>query len=197
MDYKETIEKSVEQGIPYNEIARKIYLTYPTKVFIGEEELQYEILKKICTHFDVPISSVQVVGSAKTGYSFHQGTRFEPCSSDLDIAIVDSSLFVKYANTVFKQTKGFSNRANFPIREGKSVFEQYKAYLSKGIFRPDLMPTGPIRASWNSFFGKLSTEYLHLFKSINAGIYMSEVSFEFKQRSSIKNYLENKGQFND
>ena len=54
------------------------------------------------------------------------------------------------------------------------------------------MPTGKKRANWRKFFGKLSREHKDLFKSINAGIYMSQVFFELKQSTIIKDYISNK-----
>jgi hypothetical protein len=54
------------------------------------------------------------------------------------------------------------------------------------------MPSGEERKQWNKFFGALSREHGDMFKSINACIYMSQVFFEYKQRSSLKKYADNK-----
>jgi len=192
MDHLESIDAGVAAKKSYNEIVRKVYLVYPTKAFIGDEERQYNILNEISCFFEIPIMSVQVAGSAKTGRSFHKQREFKAGNSDLDIAIIDSNLFQKYMEIVFKDTKGYSVRSSFPVRDGKSTADEYIAYLTKGIFRADLMPSGEARKSWNKFFGSLSRKHGDLFKTINAGIYMSQLFFEKKQRSAIKNYLENK-----
>lgn len=192
MDHIESIEIGLNDKKSYNEIVRKVYLAYPTKALIGEEERQYQILNEISCFFGVPIMSVQVAGSAKTGRSFHKQKYFEPGNSDLDIAIIDPVLFQRYVEAIFTVTKGYSDNTGFSMREGKSVSKEYLAYLTKGIFRADLMPTCEERKSWNMFFGQLSTTHGDLFKSINAAIYMSQVFFENKQRSAIKNYIKNK-----
>jgi hypothetical protein len=93
---------------------------------------------------------------------------------------------------VFRDTKGYTDRTGFQIRDGKSTADEYIAYLTKGIFRADLMPSGSARNTWSKFFGLLSARHGDLFKSINAGIYMSQLFFENKQRSAIKNYIDNK-----
>jgi hypothetical protein len=129
------------------------------------------------------------VGSAKTGRSFHQNRDFQPKFSDLDIAIIDSSLFNKYMEFVFTKTKRYTDKTGFRIINGTSALEVYLQYLSKGIFRPDFMPTSPKRAEWNNYFGTLSRRHDDLFKSINAVVYLNHVYFESKQRSSISNYL--------
>jgi len=197
MDYSESIELGLASSKPHIEIARKLFLTLPTKELVGSEETQYEILNEISEFFSIPIMSVQVVGSAKTGYSYCKNRKFIASESDLDIAIIDTGLFAKYTELVFKETKGYSKRTNFPIKKERSVFEEYKAYVCKGMFRPDLMPYGENRASWLNFFGRLSAKYSDQFKSINAGIYLSQCFFEYKQKSAITDYIKNKVTEND
>lgn len=192
MDYIESIELGLTAKKSYNEIVRKVYLAHPTKAFIGEEERQYNIMNEISCFFEVPIMSIQIAGSAKTGRSFHKKRAFEVGSSDLDVAIIDPYLFQKYMEIVFRETKGYSDRTKFPIRDERSTVDEYVAYLTKGIFRPDLMPSGEARKLWNQFFGRLSSRHGDLFKSINASIYMSQLFFENKQRSAIKSYIEGK-----
>lgn len=192
MDHIESIEIGLKEHKPYNEIVRKVYLAYPTKAFIGDEERQFHILNDISSHFSIPIMSVQVAGSAKIGKSFHKKTDFIPGDSDLDVAIIDSNLFRKYMEMVFDVTKGYSDRTRFPIKSGQSTADEYIAYIAKGIFRADLMPSCEARAEWSKFFGQLSIKHGDLFKSINAGIYISQMFFENKQRSAIKNYVNNK-----
>jgi hypothetical protein len=187
MDHVAAILAGIKSGKSYNDIARKVFLTYPTKAFVGEEDRQFEVLNEIAKFFDVPITAVHAAGSAKTGRSFHQKKDFEPGVSDLDVAIIDGRLYCRYVELVFSVTKGYSNQTSFPIVKGKSSFEEYIRYLARGIFRPDLMPTGPFRAEWNNFFGKLSSKHTVLFASINAAIYLSEAFFESKQRSAIRN----------
>ena len=192
MNHIESIELGLHEKNPYNEIIRKVFLTYPTYAFKNNEERQYAILNDISCHFNVPIMSVQVAGSAKTGRSFHKNRDFISGKSDLDIAIIDSDLFMHYMESVFTITKGYSAREKFPRKNSVSTIDEYRSYLTRGIFRPDLMPTSNERANWHSFFGTLSTKNSDLFKSINAGIYMTQTFFESKQRSTIKEHINNK-----
>lgn len=192
MNHIESIDKGIAERKSHSEIARKVYLTYPTMALVGDEERQFDILNEISSFFAIPINSIQVVGSAKIGQSFHKENNFTPKVSDLDVAIIDSDLFIRYSEWVFKTTKGFSNRSNFPIKNGYSTYSQYSEYVSKGIFRPDLMPKGEKRAEWTKFFGGLSKKHKDLFKSINAGIYLSQTFFELKQTKAIKDYISKK-----
>ena len=192
MTHTESIELGLNKKRPHIEIIRKVYLTYPTSAFIGDEERQFSILNEISEFFNIPINNFQVAGSAKTGNSYHKNTTFTPKTSDLDIAIVDQELYRFYTEYVFKMTKGFRDRTIFPMKNHVSTYNEYISYITKGIFRPDLMINGPKRAEWFMFFGKLSTKHNDLFETINAGIYMSQIYFEHKQTSIIKDYLTTK-----
>ena len=189
MTHIESIEKGITDKLSHTEIIRKVYLTYPTCALIGDEERQFLILNEISSYFKIPINHVQVVGSAKTGKSFHQNAPFIPTESDLDIAIIDTELYKRYTEFVFKSINGLADRTSF--RSTKD-FNEYNDYLIKGIFRPDLMPSSYKRANWFRFFGELSSNHKDLFSSINAGIYMSQTFFEHKQTSIIKDYLTTK-----
>lgn len=191
MNHIESIEKSLKDRLSYNEIVRKIYLTYPTSALIDREEMQYEILNEISQHFMIPINHIQVCGSSKIGQSFHKVSTFTPKISDLDIAIIDPNLFLKYSELVFTITNGFQNLTKFTTTKGSS-FGSYTQYISKGIFRPDLMPSCPERANWFNFFNMLSLKHNDYFKSINAGIYNSQLFFEYKQLASIKDFVNSK-----
>ncbi|WP_162628282.1 hypothetical protein [Arcticibacterium luteifluviistationis] len=176
----------MDQKLRNEMIARKIYLSFPTNVFIGKEELEFDIMNSIANNFEVPITSVQVAGSSKTGYSYYKKQEFKPGESDLDVSIISKELFVSYCEIVLMETKGFKDLSSFErTRDGDSKFKSYRSYINKGIFRPDLMPSCKAKRMWFNFFNKLSEKHFELFKSINAGIYLSPKFFEFKQADSI------------
>lgn len=186
MSYLEIIKSA--SGDDREELARKIYLSYPTFALIEYKEEQFEILNSISRHFKIPITSVQVSGSAKIGYSLTEkkDREFIPGESDLDIAIIDANLYQKYVEIVFTKTNCYSDRTKFS-QPGDA--EWYIKCLSQGIFRPDLMPSCNSKKKWRDFFGTLSRKHTQLFKNINAAIYMSETFFEYKQKSLIDDYL--------
>ena len=190
MNHLEAIDRDTAAGIKYTDIARKIYLSYPTKAFCEKEDIQYEIMNNIARYFHVPLRSIQVTGSAKTGRSFHKKKDFTPGISDLDVAIIDMHLYTDLMEYVHNFTKGYSNRTRFPIRDGLSTYAEYIAYLNRGIFRPALMPYSDRRTDIDSYFGLLSKAHTGLFKSISAVVYLSETFFENKQRSAIKLHAE-------
>lgn len=195
MNHLEAIEEGIEKEIPHEETIRKVYLSYPTFAFLSNEDLKYEIFNEISLFFSIPITSIQVTGSGQIGKSLHKKTDFVIQKSDLDIAIIDHDLFLKYMEIVSNETNGYRDTNKFARdpKTGVSLKQQYQIYLSKGMFRPDLMPACAERNKINSFFGNLSTKHSKVFKSINAGMYISQFFFEKKQKTAIEAHISNKG----
>ena len=186
--YEEGINSGIKGGFRNEIISRKIYLSYPTFAFKDNHDIEFEILNSISNEFKIPLSSVQVVGSSKTGYSYFKNTEFKIGQSDLDIAIIDPYLFQKYCEIVLKETNGFTDLTKFKRSQESNNYNSYKNYLAKGIFRPDFMPAIEAKKKWFNFFNKLSNKYDTIFSDINAGIYFSQTFFEYKQSENIDHY---------
>ena len=191
MDFKAGIKLGLHQGTPYKLIARKVFLSYPTYVFQNKEEIEFEIKNRISEKFWVPISSIQVSGSSKTGFSFFKERDFIPGESDLDIAIISLPLFIKYSEISHKLSNGYSDQSKFPRKKsGESQVSYFLANLNNGYFRPDLMPASKFKTEWFEFYNELSNRYYDIFKTINAGIYSTEYFFESKQVDCIYKFEE-------
>ncbi len=183
--YNEGIKLGISDGFASEDICRKIYITYPTYAFNGNQDLEFEILDQISNYFSLPITAIQIAGSAKTGYSYYKSKKFIKGKSDLDVAIIDAFLFQAYCETVMTETKGLKDLSRFKKTEDEDSYRSYIHYLSIGYFRPDLMPACEPRKHWFNFFNKLSQNYVDYFSDINAGIYFSQVFFEYKQSDNI------------
>ncbi|HLA55557.1 MAG TPA: hypothetical protein VK623_05635 [Flavobacterium sp.] len=184
--YDKGITTGLERDLRNDVIARKIYLCFPTSAFIGKEEIEFEVISSISSHFRIPFGNVQVAGSAKTGFSYYKSKKFVVGESDLDIAIIDKDLFINFCEIVLRETKGFKDLSSFGrTKDGDSHYNMYRNYITKGIFRPDLMPTCEAKKKWFKYFSKLSEKYVDLFSDINAGIYVNEQFFEYKQADNI------------
>lgn len=170
-------------------IARKLFLSYSTEVFKDNEDEEFYIKNRISTHLNIPFSTVEIVGSSKTGLSLIHCKKFEPKISDLDIAIISLPLFIKFSESAHELAKGYSDLTVFPLYKNHNTATQFKAGISNnGFINPFFMPDCKLKNDWLDFFNKLSNDYFHLFKSINAGIYASEYFFESKQAKCIENY---------
>lgn len=188
---KASIVASQARGLSPQQIARKLFLVDSPAVFVSNGALQYEILDKISQKFQIPIRSIQIVGSAQIGCSLHKGTLFDAKSSDIDFAIVDLGLFHKLAQTAFLAGDGLQSPANFPIdkESGKSTQPSYRSYVARGILRPELMPNCPERADWMNFFGMLSDNYSDYCNGMSGVIYASDLYLEWRLREVVDRFL--------
>lgn len=166
-------------------ISRRLFLYEGTQAFDGDRDQGFDVLNAVCEHFRLPFSSIRVAGSAQLGYSFFKGRDFIPQQSDVDIAIISAPLFQQYVEIVTSLTRGYTDLSKFQRIKGISTERQFRNYLSLGYFRPDLMPLCEERAKWYSFFRTLSNKHKHRFKSINAGLFLSEALFEIRNEKTV------------
>ncbi len=128
------------------------YLHFSSDDIIDKMDLFKEIVSK---SLGINFHSLQIVGSAKTGYSlspkklfapFHDETPDSP-SSDIDIAIVSERLFAEYWNKL-RMSKVFYNQFYYD-RISKSIFRGY-------INDKDLLHFMDIRQEWEEMIGPIN-----------------------------------------
>lgn len=134
------IKSGIEKKDCSRTIARKIFLSYTTEIFREEEDTEFYIKNAISMGFDIPFSSIQIVGSGKTGLSFFKDYEFKPGESDLDVAIISLPLYNKFCETSHQITKGYTNLSAFPRFKGQRTDKQFIKGLSKGFVNPFFMP---------------------------------------------------------
>ena len=190
-----TIENQIDEWSLKGEssltIARRIYFLSRTAAFEKEPDRELQVYLDVSKFFDIPFNSIQIVGSAKTGISLVKNTPFTAEGSDIDIAVVDQSLFMHYVERAFTISEGYVRNDLFPKNrnDGKPTTNYFKECLAKGIFRPDLMPHCPERADWMNFFSKLSSSHREFCDGMSAAIYASSVFFEWKQKIVIDKFI--------
>ena len=184
------IAESLKKGDSSNTIIRRIYSFNISPVFSVNKDIGFKITNDVCQRFSIPFRSIHIAGSAQTGYSYFKSKDFTLKESDLDLAIVDSDLFKKYFEKVYKETNGFTDLTKFSNTNGENNSKSFQNYIMKGYFRPDLMPNCVAKQKWFEFFNRLSNEYSEVFSNINCGIYLSEKFFEGKQTPIINKYKE-------
>ena len=185
--YNEAIRIGKQRGDPGYLTSRKLYLSYPTNVFVGEENIEFEIINEIARHFNLPFPSIQVVGSAKTGFSYVKKRDFIQGESDLDIAVINMRLFRLCLDYAYQQTNGYTDLRSYQRTTDLEVFRQNLLF---GFINPFTLPRGDFREDWIDFFNTLSTQYIDQFKKISGGIYATQYLFEMKQYRAIEHYLE-------
>jgi len=188
MNVVESIKGSLSNNEEPIDIARKIFLSYQTQAFTGREDIEYAIKNTIKDHLKIPFTSIHVVGSAKSGFSFFNQTLFTEGKSDLDISIISLELYNRLLEISHKKTSGFTDLSVFVEFRGKPTHRQFLDGIKRGFFNPFFMPDCDEKREWFDFFRHLSNDHYNIFKNINAGVYSSEYFFEYKQAQCIEEF---------
>jgi hypothetical protein len=167
--------------------ARKIYLSYVTEALKDDPEAEFSIRDSISKFFGTGIHCVQIAGSAKTGFSFHQNREFIEGESDLDIAIISSDLYVYYSELISYETKEYTDLGGFGRTKSKIGHDVImKDNMARyGMILMKLLPRCNERVRISNFFDKLSKDHSRKFREVNAAIYASAYFFEIKQKVSL------------
>jgi hypothetical protein len=149
--------------------------------------MEFQIINEVADFFQLPFKSIQIVGSAKTGFSFPLQRNFIPRESDLDLAIISAELFSDCLNEAYDQTGGYTKDIPFRTIDRRRDF---KKYIALGLIHPYYFPDGLFKDRWNGFFKSLSKKYEDHFSDITAVVYLNQYLFEMKQYRAIEDYLE-------
>lgn len=193
-DYRRNLTDNKLRSTPTGEMARKLYLSYPTCVFVENPEIEYAVRDAASRLFSVPLAAIQVTGSAKTGFSLIKETDFDPVKSDLDLAIVDQRFFSYLWEESYIASNGFSaDRFDDPLNDQGERHVgggrlRFLKYVQRGIISPYFMPSSPLRASLIRDASRLGKDYQKFFKKITVFFYASEFFFHSKQEDSINKH---------
>ncbi len=150
--------------------------------FVLQEDKYYELKFDISTHFGIHPSEVIVVGSGKLGFSIVPRKRYRPFgdTSDVDVAIISSTLFDKLWLSVFE----YRNEVGYWPKE-----TEFKDYLFRGWIRPDKLPPSNkfiIGKDWWEFFRSLTAQGKYGQYKISAGLYRSWQFLEHYQSICVQ-----------
>ena len=141
----------------------------------------FDLRTKVAKKFGLHPNEVLVVGSAKLGFSVAPNNRYrEFCDeSDIDVALVSSTLFDVYWNQVFsykKENPYWNDHA-------------FVNYLFQGWIRPDKFPQSklfPLGKDWWDFFQNITSSGRYGNYDIRGGLYQSYFFLENYQKICIQ-----------
>lgn len=175
------------------EMARKLYLSYPTCALADDPETEYAIRNRFASLYSVPLTGVQVIGSAKTGFSLIKKSAFAARTSDLDVAVIDSRVFHQFWEDAYETSRGFeANRFQDPLQDGQIIIgggqRRFLSYLQRGIIAPDYLPPGHLRQRLIADANRISSNHKQHFAKISAFFYASEIFFQSKQQDAVEKH---------
>lgn len=159
-----------------DEFIKKLFFLHPTLKI--DVELLHKITKQISDTLNIPYHDVKVIGSSHTGFSFidkHKSgsVKFydDDNPSDIDIAIINSGMFISILEKTTITTDNYTDNTSFKNNHSLLYF---KKNMPEGFIRPDSIGCAETRNKWLNFFSDLSSEYD---LKISGAIYLSEVFF--------------------
>lgn len=167
------------------------------------EQDEFQFKKDIARSLNVHIRDIAIVGSGKLGFSlkpdktytgYYNFDKFDNAfntnsqnkKSDLDIAIVSSTLFDQQLVNLFNYTSQYIKVDIWNERTDRNSFAKY---ILKGWLKPDFIPKG---YEISSEINKMANLYEKMFqREINIGIYKSWFFFENYHLNNIQKIKNN------
>lgn len=171
-------------------LSKNEFLLDDASYFEDKKDLYWCIKRDISRTLSVDVSDIRICGSAYWGLRFVDETPFQPGSSDLDVAIINPSMFCRCMTEVRELTKNFNDQSVFP-QCGNEVnsFDLFRGYaFGKGIIMIHHLPDIQIRRDLSDASQSISKRYLDHFEKITFSIYDSAISFAVKQAQATKKF---------
>ncbi len=164
--------------------------------FFANSKEEFEFKKDVSKSLDAHLRDVVIVGSGKLGFSMKPdkvNTRYYPFKefdfnyfkdnkrkkSDLDIAVISSSLFDSQLLSVYKHTQSYSLTSYT-----NDLKKSFAFYILKGWLRPNFLP---IDYSITPFIDNVRNKYIKKYeRDINISIYKSWYYFEQYHKNNIR-----------
>jgi hypothetical protein len=149
----------------------------------------FELKNRVAAHYQLHISEVLIVGSAKTGFSIAPDKRYRAFgeTSDIDVVICSSGLFDAFWKDVFDYwTRG----------ETWPALGDFRKYLFRGWMRPDKLPpaTSFQRAhEWWEFFRSITSSGAFGSYKISGALYKSWHYLESYQQKCVRDCILEEG----
>jgi hypothetical protein len=144
--------------------------------------LYFDLRAQVAQQFELHVSEVLIVGSAKLGFSIAPDKRYRPFgeTSDIDVVMCSSALFDAFWKDVFDYWSRGENWAGLA---------DFRKYLFRGWMRPDkLPPENSFRRSqeWWEFFRRLTSGRAFGPYKIAGALYKSWYFLESYQQRCVR-----------
>jgi len=161
------------------------YLLFGTPfIFRNDENKYYELQRDIEEYFEVERANVHIVGSSKLGFSISPQKMYRDWTedSDIDVALIDYRLFVKYWKPFYYYDPKVSSRTE----KEDAKYKQFLDYFKRGWLRPDLFP----QKMGDEVFNYLNTLYGKYGYKVRVGIYADHFFFYTYNKENINRIKE-------
>lgn len=185
MNYREIMDKYVDESKEEFELINDLYLSYPTlKLSVADLIL---IRSRLHKELDIDYSSIKIIGSSHIGFSIFKNIEFSD-ESDIDIAIISEKVFNSLHKELIDKTEGLHNLSLF---QDKKIFNTFKFNFLRGYIRDKSLINSSFKVKVQRLCEDLSVE---LGRDVNIAFYLNEDTFRFKVLEGIEKYKELKNE---
>jgi hypothetical protein len=163
-------------------VALRVYLHDRAYCSTLDDDVLFRCRDIICRELGVPLNAVTLAGSGQIGWSVSRKQPFVKGTSDLDLAVVDALCFQNALEDVIATTRAYTDLTGFDGTDAPTIFRDY---ASRGIIRVDVMPKCDTRKRWRAVFQRIAQEASPIAKDASFVVYLSEMLFIGKQRSTL------------
>ena len=147
----------------------------------------FDLRSEVADHFELHPNEVLVVGSTKLGFSVVPDKQYRLFheTSDIDVALVSSTLFDEFWKEVFDY------RSDGPYWP---EYNDFVRYFFRGWIRPDKLPRSsmfPLRENWWDFFQTITNSGRYGNYKIFGGLYKSYFFLENYQKICVQECVNN------
>ncbi|MCG3691094.1 hypothetical protein [Aliarcobacter butzleri] len=169
--------------------ARELDLQYT------EIKFKYEVSKKL----NISHTNVIIMGSSKNGFSLkpdkdnslnYSFKHFNEDKSDIDLTIIDSNIFDKELESIYKETQHYrKDLINLIFDSKENSYDNFSRYVLRGLIKSDLLPNN---YKWPEYINEISRTYVHKFQiDVTIAIFKSWEYFMSYNRKNLQKIQKN------
>lgn len=180
-DFKEDLQKT---SMSDSDILTKYIFCGNPYIFKEDVGLYSRLKTTIANQFNIEVTNVHMVGSAKLGFSIAKSKLWKlfDDNSDIDMVIISDMVFNNFWENLSGLNVGFYDRSE---REEKK-FDSFLNYFFRGWIRPDFLPLSHGKTQeWLDYFRSISYKEFGTYK-ITGAVFKSEFFFRKYHERNIK-----------
>ncbi len=173
---------------------QKYYFDGSPYIFWERDGEYYHFKKRIADNFEIEYTNINIVGSARFGFSPYKFTDFT-FDSDIDVAIYNESLFDKFFDLISDYAYLIKSRVILLRKNQYNQYIKFIKYFSTGWMRPDLLPVNTtefkrLREEWDDFFKSISYGNSEVGNyKVKAGLFKSQYYAEKYYKYSVEQLI--------
>ena len=173
-----------DDSMSESDILNKYIFSGDPCIFSDNVGLYSRLKTKIACHFNIEVTKVHMVGSAKLGFSIAETKLWKlfDDDSDIDMVVISENVFDDFWKDLSDLNTGLYDRSE----NDENKFHSFLKYFFRGWIRPDFLPLAHHKTQeWLDYFRSISYGEFGTFK-ITGAVFKSEFFFRKYHERNIR-----------